>query len=85
MDKKIKYYVNVHFYFKVHDSKMFGGEGTVGYTSASFNGCTAFSEEKVNETYEDIVYAVAGQLNVDVSKIECVTKEEYDSFDEEDE
>lgn len=85
MDKKIKYYINIHFYFKVHDAFVFGGEGSVGYALAAFNECTTFSEEVVQKAYKSLADSLAEQFDVDVSKIECVTKEEYDSFDEEDE
>ncbi len=85
MNKKIRYYINISFYFKIHDSHMFGGEGSVGYAAAAFNHCTAFSEEKVREAYKSLADSLAEQFNVDVSKIECIAKEEYDSSDEEDE
>ncbi len=85
MDKDIKYYVDIHFYFRVHDSWVFGGEGSVGYMSSNFGGCTCVSDQKVKSAYEKVVDNLAKQLEVDTSKIECISKDEYDRDDEEDE
>ncbi len=78
MDKKVKYYIDVHFYFRICDSWMFGGEGTVGYAHSCYEGCTDSSEEKIAAACEVVITGIAKQFQIDRSKIECISKEEYE-------
>ena len=85
MDKDIKYYVDIHFYFRVHDSWMFGGAGSVGYMSYDLNDCTDASDEMAKAACRCIAAGLATQFQVAPSKIESITKDEYDRRNEEDE
>lgn len=78
MAKEVRYYIDVHFYFRICDSWMYGGEGTVGYAHSGYEGCTDSSEEKIMAAYEAIVVGMAKRFQVDQSKIECISKEEYE-------
>ncbi len=79
---KIHYDVDINFFFKVHNSPMYGGEGTVGYCATSFHHCKSVSDEKIESAYEKIADTMAANLHVDVSDLESITREEYDASDE---
>lgn len=78
MDNKIKYYADIRFYFRVHNSYMFGGKGSIGYMKAGYNECTKLSEQAVQAAYEAVVAEQAKLLNVAQSEIECISREEYE-------
>lgn len=85
--------VSLHFYFKVLDSDMFGGEGTVGFTSCSANHCDggskgieyAVSLEGFNKTRDCYRDFMAEQLNVSKDKLVPISYKEYMENTEEDE
>lgn len=76
--------VDVTLYFEVSNSVMFGGEGTVGYTSTSFGEVKKleiFEDESIIESQKK---TVAEMLRVTTNNVKLISKEEYKLATEED-
>lgn len=86
--------VTLHFYYKIVDSEMFGGEGTVGYVSAS-NGESLGSEkmpfdeivsiEGFNSTCDAYRKIISYQMDVPLEKIIPISRDEYKDNTEDEE
>ena len=86
--------VTLHFYFKIVDSDMFGGEGTIGYITAS-NGEALGSKklpfddmvslEGFNSMRDAYRKLISCQMEVPVEKIIPISRDEYKENTEEDE
>ena len=86
-DSVAKLKVTIETFFEVHDSRMFGGEGSVGYAAhkISFKGNVL----KENPDYEGYIEAskrdYAKMLGVSEDCIRVITEEEYNLNTEEEE
>lgn len=73
------YRIDFYMYFRVKDAEMFGGVGSTGYFHHAY--LDIYPLRNTHEEFEDVVLrtmeAHAGELGVDVSKIEQITREEY--------
>lgn len=76
-------YVSVSLHFEISNSEMFGGEGSVGYTAATFGGVKNI--ENVDDSFVDKqIEGVANMLHVSKENVKLISKEQYD-FETEDE
>lgn len=71
-------------FFEAKDSDFYGGEGSVGYTSAKFESCELkkileifTSEEKTAEYLTGQREMVAKMLFVPVEKVRVISEKEY--------
>lgn len=70
-------YVSITLHFEVTDSEMFGGKGSVGYTSTNFGGIENL--EKIDELFVDSqIQSVAKMLKVSPENVKLISKEKYD-------
>ncbi len=75
--------VSISLYFEISNSEMFGGEGSVGYTAATFGGVKNI--ENVDDSFVDKqIEGVANMLHVSKENVKLISKEQYD-FETEDE
>lgn len=71
--------VEVHIYFEVHNSDLWGGEGSVGYTEVSYRECRRININKLNSDFiETQIEMVANSTCVDKKYVRAITKQEYD-------
>lgn len=76
-------YVSITLHFEVTDSEMFGGKGSVGYTSTRFGGIENL--EEIDESFIDSqIQIVARTLKVPSKNVKLISKEQYDHETEED-
>lgn len=76
-------YVSITLHFEVTDSEMFGGKGSVGYTSTNFGGIENL--EKIDELFIDsLIQSVAKMLKVSPENVTLISKEKYDHETEDD-
>lgn len=73
-------YVSITLHFEVTDSKMFGGKGSVGYTSTNFGGIeNPENLKKIDELFIDSqIQSVAKMLEVSPENVKLISKEKYD-------
>lgn len=76
--RKINYDVHLNFYMRIHDSEMFGGEGSVGYSRQTLKNCQNFDPTKVEATAQYVIKSASGILGVSPDKIELITYQEYE-------
>lgn len=73
----------VSYYFKVQDSGMYGGQGTIGYISADLS-----FENKMNGTPEspidDMIKNFSELLDVSTDNIISISKSEFEENAEDD-
>lgn len=86
--------VTLHFYFKIIDADIFGGEGTEGYATTSSGECIGSSNKtfdemvsregfnKICDAYRELL---SGQMDVPVENIIPISRDEYKENIEEDE
>lgn len=76
-------YVSISLHFEISNSEMFGGEGSVGYTVATFGGVKNI--ENVDDSFVDKqIEGVANMFHVSKENVKLISKEQYD-FETEDE
>lgn len=64
--------VEVHMYFEVRNSDLWGGKGSVGYTELGYRECKRISINKLNIEF------IADSAHVDKKHVRAITKQEYD-------
>lgn len=82
--------ISLHFYFKVLDADMYGGEGSIGFAGCSANECikdidnctTVKGFDVISEKYRAYI---AMQMKVPTSKVIPISRTEYKNNTEEDE
>ena len=88
MDSKITTYYTMdskglNFYYKVRDALIFGGEGSVGYCTATVNA-TKESAFEILAFYAVHSGNVAASLDVDFTQLESISREDYEALNQED-
>lgn len=77
-------HISITLHFEVMNSEMFGGEGSVGYTSVAHRGISNL--DGVNDEFiESQKKITANLLHVSVEDITLISKEAYDFATEGDE
>ena len=75
------YRIDFYMYFRVKDAEMFGGKGSTGYFNHSYKDI--YPLKNTHEQLEAVVLSTmethARKLGVDVSKVEQITREEYEA------
>lgn len=78
--------ISLHFYFKVLDADLFGGEGTEGYTAFTSEECIGTPKKTIdnitslegfNSTSEIIRKSIASQMGVTIDKVIAISRQEY--------
>lgn len=76
--------IDVTHYFEVRDAEVFGGEGSVGYTTAKYENCdpqkvlAVLSSEEKREEYMLVQRKLTARLlSVPVESIKSISQEEY--------
>ena len=82
-DKQQTKYFSVTCYFKVLDSEMFGGIGSVGYTSVNF-GFENQMKGKPQDLVDDCKEKLSKMLEVSLENIISISYEEYEENTEDD-
>ena len=76
-------------HFEVSDADIFGGDGSIGYTSASFEPCSKVLLEKGEGGYNTIVTSLTNTIvevtQVTPDKLRLISKAEYDENMDDDE
>jgi|GEM_PF-3600721 len=68
----------VHLFFKVLDSDMFGGDGTIGYVNSNAGECWPVpNEESEKRHIEKMRKIFADQMEVPVDKVIQISRDEY--------
>lgn len=76
--------VTVNIYFKVHDSEIWGGQGSVGYTKISYNECRNIRLDNLNDDFINRqIETVANATGVDKSCVYLISKADYEVNSEE--
>lgn len=73
--------VKVSLYFRIHDSDLYGGPGSLGYASQSayVNPAGATKLEDLTSDYADTVKSdMATCCGVSSDQVEYITREEYE-------
>lgn len=70
--------VTLTFYFRVRNSEMYGGEGSVGYSSFSMEECKNVNSLTEN-LIEEVRVAMAKTLGVTADDLDFITKSEHES------
>lgn len=78
--------VKATLFFRIHDSVLYGGSGSVGYSSQTFTllptaDLNAFNDARAEACRID----TANMLGVPVEKVDYITGDEYDRETEDDE
>lgn len=83
----LKYDVHINFYMRIHDSKLFGGKGSIGYCRQTLKNCQNFDVTKIEATAQHVIKSKNNTLGVSPDKIEFISYQEYkdETADEEDE
>jgi len=75
----------VHLFFKVLDSDMFGGDGTIGYVNSNAGECWPIPSEEVEKNHTEKMRKIfADQMEVPVDKVIQISRDEYRENTEED-
>lgn len=76
--------IDISLFFEVYDSGIFGGKGSIGYTTAQYCNCSIprmlevfSSPEKVEEYLRAQTLETAKFCNVPVNKVKLITEDEY--------
>ena len=69
--------VEVHMYFEVRNSDLWGGKGSVGYTELGYSECRSIDELN-SEFIERQIEIIADSACVDKKHVRAITKQEYD-------
>lgn len=69
--------VEVHMYFEVHNSDLWGGKGTIGYAKLGYSECRSIDELN-SEFIERQIEIIADSACVDKKHVRAITKQEYD-------
>lgn len=80
--------VTIALYFEVHNSEMWGGKGSVGYTRLCYKGCRKFDYRNINNDFLDRqIDEIANSTDVDRCNVRLISKQEYEdnTGDDEDE
>ena len=76
-------YISAGLHFEVRNSKVYGGDGTVGYIATKLEG---ISFDKVNDDLVDKqIESVARMMLVSADNVKLISKEDYDLATDEDE
>lgn len=76
--------VDVSMHFEISNSQMFGGKGSVGYTSLSFGGVGNL--KAIDDSFiETQIKGVANMMKVTNEEVKLISKAEYDFETDEDE
>ncbi|MGL5330183.1 MAG: hypothetical protein ACRDD7_13010 [Peptostreptococcaceae bacterium] len=85
--------VSLHFFFKVTDSDMFGGKGSVGYAATSVEKCIGSPNRSIDEvvaaecfdkTCNSYRSLLSTQMNVPLDSIVPISRDECNECTEED-
>lgn len=79
-------YITVRLYFKILDSEVYGGDGSVGYSEFSVEGDVKNNKENNNRTVnlsddfiKEQIRFMAHISNVPVENVKLISKEEYEA------
>lgn len=75
-------YIIVRLYFKILDSEVYGGDGSVGYSEFSVEGDVENDNRTVNlsdDFIKEQIHFMAHISNVPVEKVKLISKEEYEA------
>lgn len=71
--------VEVHMYFEVHNSDLWGGKGSVGYMEIGYCECKNIIINELNSDFiERQIEFAANSASVDKKYVRAITKQEYD-------
>lgn len=71
--------VEVHMYFEVHNSDLWGGKGSVGYMEIGYCECKNIIINELNSDFiEHQIEFAANSAGVDKKYVRPITKQEYD-------
>lgn len=71
--------VEVHMYFEVHNSDLWGGKGSVGYMEVGYCECKNIIINELNNDFiERQIEFAANSASVDKKYVRPITKQEYD-------
>lgn len=71
--------VEVHMYFEVHNSDLWGGKGSVGYMEIGYCECKNIIINELNSDFiERQIEIIANSTSVDKKYVRAITKQEYD-------
>lgn len=71
--------VEVNIYFEIHNSILFGGKGSIGYTRNHFDECKNFDHKNINDEFiNQQIESNAALFNVDKSDVHIISKQKYD-------
>lgn len=78
--------VTVALYFEVHNSDMWGGKGSVGYTRLIYESCQEFDYRIINNDFLDRqINIIAKTADVERCNVHIISKQEYEENTEDDE
>lgn len=70
--------IQVSLYFEIHNSPLYGGRGSVGYSSFSVGDFDAFDASKFNEDFvNNITQSIADLSSVSSSDVKLISKSWY--------
>lgn len=75
--------VSVKMYYEIKNSRMYGGEGSIGYSAIEMDQCRnpdQMTEELLDTTRRD----VAALLKVEEENVRMISREEYEANVEDD-
>lgn len=71
--------VEVHMYFEVHNSDLWGGKGSVGYMEIGYCECKNIIINELNSDFiERQIEFAANSASVNKKYVRPITKQEYD-------
>ncbi len=69
--------IDVSLYFEISNSEIFGGEGSVGYTSVTLRSVENI--DNVDDSFiQNIRLKLSKDCNVNLKDVKQISKEEYD-------
>lgn len=75
--------ITLGFYFEVHDAKMYGGKGSVGYANTNVDcKISVLADKDISELAETLRQGVADMCEVDKEKVINISRSEYENENE---
>lgn len=72
--------IQVNLYFEIHNAPLYGGKGSVGYSSLSIGDFDDFDTSKFNDNFvNNIIQSIAGLSNVSSTDVKLISKNEYEN------
>lgn len=70
--------IQVNLYFEIRNSSLYGGEGSVGYSSFSIGDFDDFDTSKFDDNFvKNIIQSIAGLSNVSSADVRLISKSRY--------